>query len=89
MFIGNGGTDTFVFAENFGNDTIKDFEANYSVGWRQDKIEFSKNVFTDLADMISHASQVGQDVVISTGNDSLTLKNATLSGLSHYDFHFA
>lgn len=89
VFIGNGGTDTFVFAENFGNDTIKDFEANYSVGWRQDKIEFSKNVFTDFADMISHASQVGQDVVISTGNDSLTLKNATLSGFSHYDFHFA
>ena len=89
--LSNGGHNftAKAIAENFGNDTIKDFEANYSVGWRQDKIEFSKNVFTDFADMISHASQVGQDVVISTGNDSLTLKNATLSGLSHYDFHFA
>ena len=34
-----------------------------------------------------NASQVGQDVVISTGSDSPTLKNATLSGLDRYDFH--
>jgi hypothetical protein len=89
FFVGNGGSDTFVFADNFGNDTIKDFEANYAVGGRHDTIQFSKSVFDDFVSMQSHASQVGQDVVISTGNDSLTLKNATLSGLDHYDFHFA
>ncbi|MDR6306434.1 hypothetical protein GGQ85_004166 [Nitrobacter vulgaris] len=89
LLVGNGGSDTFVFANNFGNDTIKDFEAEYAVGWRHDTIQFSKSVFDDFASMISHASQVGQDVVISTGSNSLTLKNATLSGLDHYDFHFA
>ena len=67
FFVGNGGSDTFVFADNFGNDTIKDFEADYAVGWRHDTIEFSKSVFDDFASMHSHASQVGQDVVISTG----------------------
>jgi Ca2+-binding RTX toxin-like protein len=89
LLVGNGGIDTFVFADNFGNDTIKDFEAEYAVGWRHDTIQFSKSVFDDFASMQSHASQVGQDVVISTGSNSLTLKNATLSGLDHYDFHFA
>ena len=89
LLVGNGGIDTFVFADNFGNDTIKDFEAEYAVGWRHDTIQFSKSVFDDFASMQSHASQVGQDVVISSGSNSLTLKNATLSGLDHYDFHFA
>jgi serralysin len=89
LIVGNGGSDTFVFADNFGNDTIKDFEANYAVGGRHDTVEFSKSVFGDFASMQSHASQVGQDVVISSGNDSLTLKNASLSALDHYDFHFA
>jgi Ca2+-binding RTX toxin-like protein len=89
LIVGNGGSDTFVFPENFGNDTIKDFEANYAVGERHDTVEFSKSVFDDFSSMQSHASQVGQDVVISTGSNSLTLKNATLSGLDHYDFHFA
>src|SRR6185312_3008404 len=76
LLVGNGGIDTFVFADNFGNDTIKDFEAEYAVGWRHDTIQFSKSVFDDFASMQSHASQVGQDVVISSGSNSLTLKNA-------------
>ena len=87
FFVGNGGSDTFVFADNFGNDTIKDFED--ASGSRHDTIEFSKSVFDDFANMLSHASQVGQDVVISTGDNSLTLKNVKLSGLDHNDFHFA
>jgi hypothetical protein len=86
FLVGNGGDDTFVFADNFGNDTIKDFDA---VGWRHDTIEFSKSVFDSFANVLSHASQVGQDVVISTGNDSLTLKNAKLADFNQYDFHFA
>jgi hypothetical protein len=86
LLVGNGGIDTFVFAYNLGNDIIKAFGAS---GSRHDTIEFSKSVFDSIADVLSHASQVGQDVVISTGGDSLTLKNVKLSGLDHSDLHFA
>ena len=42
-----------------------------------------------FANVLSHATQVGQDVVIATGNDSLTLKNVKLGALDSHDFHFA
>ena len=54
-----------------------------------DTIQFSKTVFDSFASVLSHASQVGQDVVISTGSDTLTLKNTKLSALNSHDFHFA
>jgi hypothetical protein len=83
-FVGGGGSDTFSFAPNFGNDVITDFDA---VGRRHDVVEFNKSVFDSFASVLSHASQVGQDVVISTGTDSLTLKNTKLSSLDSHDFH--
>ncbi len=86
LFVGNGHPDTFVFAANFGKDVIQDFHS----GWRgHDTIQFSKSEFDSFASVLSHASQVGQDVVIATGNDSLTLKNTKLSSLDSHDFHFA
>jgi hypothetical protein len=86
FFVGNGSADTFVFAPNFGHDVIGDFVAS---GSRHDTIQFSKNVFDSFASVLSHASQVGQDVVISTTGDTLTLKNTKLDGLNSHDFHFA
>jgi hypothetical protein len=86
LFVGNGHPDTFVFAPNFGKDVIKDFSA---LGTTHDTIQFSKSVFSDFASVLNHASQVGQDVVISTGDDSLTLKNTKLGSLQSHDFHFA
>ncbi|MCA6107152.1 Ig-like domain-containing protein [Bradyrhizobium cenepequi] len=86
LFVGNGHPDTFVFAANFGKDVIKDFDA---YGRSHDTIQFSKSAFSDFASVLNHASQVGQDVVISTGDDSLTLKNTKLSSLQSHDFHFA
>ncbi|MFG3595137.1 Ig-like domain-containing protein [Bradyrhizobium sp. RDI18] len=86
ILVGGGQADTFVFAANFGRDVIKDFVASGTV---QDTIQFSKNVFDNFASVLSHASQVGQDIVISTGSDTLTLKNTKLSALSGQDFHFA
>lgn len=83
---GNGGHDTFVFAPNFGRDTITDFGS----GWRShDVVQFSKNVFADYADVMSHASQSGRDVVIDAGGDnSLTLKNTKVASLDKHDFQF-
>ena len=86
LFVGNGGSDTFSFAANFGNDVIRDFDA---VGRRHDVVEFSKSEFDSFASVLSHASQVGQDVVISAGTDTLTLKNTKLGALDSHDFHFA
>ena len=86
IFVGSGQGDTFVFAANFGRDVIKDFVAS---GSGQDTIQFSKTVFDSFASVLSHASQVGEDVAISTGNDTLTLKNTKLGALNSNDFHFA
>ncbi|WP_213287217.1 Ig-like domain-containing protein [Bradyrhizobium sp. sGM-13] len=86
ILVGGGQSDTFAFAANFGRDIIKDFAAS---GSAQDTIQFSKTVFDSFASVLSHASQVGQDIVISSGSDTLTLKNTKLSALSSQDFHFA
>jgi hypothetical protein len=84
--VGNGSADTFVFAPRFGNDVIKDFNAT---GRGHDTIQFNSSVFDNFASVLSHASQVGQDVVIAQGGDTLTLKNVKLSSLDSHDFHFA
>jgi Ca2+-binding RTX toxin-like protein len=86
IFAGGGQGDTFVFAANFGRDVIKDFTAS---GRTHDTIQFSKTVFDSFASVLSHATQVGQDVIISTGSDALTLKNTKLGALNSQDFHFA
>ncbi len=89
LFVGHGHPDTFVFSSNFGNDIIKDFNA---AGWSRghDVIEFSKSVFDSFADVLSHATQSGQNVVISDhAGDTLTLNNVKLSALDKHDFHFA
>jgi len=84
---GHGGNDTFVFAPNFGHDVIKGFAAS---GWGQDAVQFSKSVFDNFADVLAHATQSGQDVVIAAGTgDSLTLKNVKLAALDKTDFHFS
>ena len=71
LFVGHGGQDTFVFAPNFGNDVVTDFRAG---GRSHDVIQFSKSVFDSFASVLAHASQIGQDVVISAdASDSVTL----------------
>jgi hypothetical protein len=77
--------DTFVFASQFGHSTIQGFTV---AGPGQDTIQFSKSVFDSFASVLSHASQVGQDVVIAAGTDTLTLKNIKIGALTSHDFHF-
>jgi len=87
LLVGNGHHDTFVFAPNFGNDVVTDFRAQ---GRGHDVVQFSKSVFDSFADVLAHATQSGQNVVISdTAGDSLTLKNVKLTALDKHDFHFA
>jgi len=86
VMVGKGGADTFVFATNFGHDAIKDFATS---GRAQDTVQFSKTVFDSFASVLSHATQSGHDVVVTTGSDTLTLKNTKLDALNSHDFHFA
>jgi len=86
VLVGQGHSDTFVFAPNFGNDTVKGFIAG---GSGHDSIQFSKTEFDSFASVLSHASQVGNDAVIATGSDSVTLKNVKIGALNSHDFHFA
>ena len=47
-------------------------------------------VFDSFADVLSHATQSGQNVVIADGaGDSLTLNNVKLAALDKHDFHFS
>ena len=52
-------------------------------GRSHDVIQFSKSVFDNFASVLAHATQVGQDVVISAdAGNSVTLKNTKLSAIN-------
>jgi len=87
IFVDPGHSDTFVFAPNFGQDTVSGFKAS---GPSHDVIQFSKSVFDSFADVLAHATQSGHNVVIAdAAGDTLTLKNVKLGALEKHDFHFA
>jgi Ca2+-binding RTX toxin-like protein len=85
LVTGRGGSDTFVFGTNFGNDVIKDFQAS---GWHHDVLQFNHNTFSNFASVLAHAAQVGSDVVITADAiDLVTLQNVNLSSLQKNDIH--
>lgn len=83
---GRMGNDTFVFADGFGNDQIVSFEALNGL----EKIDLSSvtNIldFADLA--ANHMAQVGADVIITDGANTITLVNVALGNLDANDFLF-
>ena len=53
-------------------------------------IEFSSSLFDDFAEVMSHATQSGADVLITVDADTtLTLANIKLAALATDDFRFA
>ena len=79
---GGGGNNTFIFAPNFGQDTIADFHPG------EDTIQIDHTVFADFNDLMTHALAVGSDTVISdAANDSITLKSVALANLHASDFN--
>ena len=87
LLTGGSGADNFVFAPNFGKDTISDFAA---AGASHDLIVFDHATFGDFAAAIEAAAQVGTDVVFTVDDHtSLTLANTQLSSLSADDFRFS
>jgi Ca2+-binding RTX toxin-like protein len=82
IFTGQGGSDTFVFSGNFGQDTITDFKA------ATDTIQLDQSAFTNFASVLSHATQVGGDVMIAQdAHNTLTINDTTLSQLASHNFH--
>ena len=95
VFVGGAGDDTmtggvfrddFIFADGFGNDVITDFNAN-SPG---EDIDLSGVTgITDFTDLVNnHMAQVGGDVVITDGADTITLLGVDLGKLDVEDFLF-
>ncbi|MCP4998328.1 MAG: RTX toxin, partial [Hyphomicrobiales bacterium] len=84
---GGGGDDTFIFAANFGNDTITDFAAGAST---DDVIEFrSAAGFASYADVLANTVDNGTDTTITLdANNSIVLSNVLVSDLSADDFRF-
>jgi serralysin len=81
--VGGAGGDTFVFALNFGADTVADFTPG------TDRLEFSGSVFADFSAMLAWTTQVGTSAVISYDpNNTLTLSNVLVSSLSAENFAF-
>lgn len=80
---GGSGSDTFIFRNTFGWDTITDFTP------AQDVIELASSQFGNFAAVQSHAAQIGPDVVITLdAQNAFTLQNVNLTNLHAVDFHF-
>ena len=89
MLFGGFGADTFVFAGNFGHDTVGDFFAGSGNG-ANDFVQFDRSIFSNFTDVLQHAQQIGNDTTITVDpNRSVTLQNVALNSLTANDFRFA
>ena len=78
---GGSGNDTFVFKENYGEDTIDDFAPG------TDMIELEVNGVNNFGDLNLQTS--GSDVRIDFGGgDVLVISNTTVAALDSDDFSF-
>src|SRR5262249_36580912 len=88
---GGGSSETFLFNGPYGADTIMDFAA-HDTGALHDVISLPTSDFADFAAVLSAATNVGSNVLITAKNgDTLTLtglNTAALAGLSaDFTFH--
>ncbi len=88
MLFGGFGADTYVFAGNFGHDTVGDFFAGSGNG-ANDFVRFDRSIFSNFSDVLQHAQQIGNDTTITVDPlRSVTLQNVALSSLTAGDFRF-
>ncbi len=80
---GNSGNDKFVFSDNFGVDTIKDFQNNKDTVQLNDKLWNNTNKSVNQV-LNQFGSQIGSDFVLDFGGgDILTIKDTTKSQLQN------
>ncbi len=84
--IGPNGSDTFVFAANFGNATISNFHP------ATDVIEIDHTVIANFQALLTAAQDDGHGnaVITADPHDTITIKNVTVAQLVQHqsDFHF-
>jgi hypothetical protein len=77
---------TFVFAANFGNVTLTNFDPG------TDEIEIDHTVFADFEALLAaaHDDGSGNAVITADPHDTITIKNVTIAQLVQHqgDFHF-
>ncbi|MDA9530548.1 ExeM/NucH family extracellular endonuclease [Bradyrhizobium sp. CCBAU 25338] len=83
---GGSGADVFMFAAGFGKDTVTDFA---TTGASADVLQFSSSLFSNFAEVMSHTTQVGNNVVLTLDADNtVTLANLQMASLAADDFRF-
>jgi hypothetical protein len=81
------GFDTFVFAGNFGNDTVIGFVGKGAA--QGDTIEFDDAIFANFAAVLAATTDLGNDLLITHANGTVTLKAVKdVSLLDASDFTF-
>jgi Ca2+-binding RTX toxin-like protein len=92
---GGSGDDTFVFAKESGLDTITDFNwrndgpSDRSEAWHYDRIEVSGLNVTTFDDLLTRATESGDDITFDFGTgDMLKLLNTDVADLHADAFLF-
>lgn len=83
--VGGGGSDLFVVNPGFGVDVITDFVAGAGT---PDAVIFSSLIFSTYAQVMGNSRQVGSDVWIENGGNTVVLSNVSLGALHADDFGF-
>jgi hypothetical protein len=77
----NFGQDTFVFAGNFGHDTITTFHPSLDI------VQLQRSQFANLATVGEHLHQVGASSVLTLdAHDSITFTDTLRASLTASDF---
>ena len=81
------GNDLIIFEKGGGHLTVTDFVAGAGT---DDVMDLSGFGYASFADVMSHASQSGSDVILKLDpKDVIVLENVTLGSLAADDFTFA
>jgi Ca2+-binding RTX toxin-like protein len=78
---GGVGSDTFIFKTGYGQDLITDFTA-------LDVIKLGVIGVTSWSSLVSHATEIGGDTILTFGDSVLTLQGVHIAQLQQSEFLF-